>query len=155
MSSNKLIEKIAKLPRPVSVVGLILFIVLLYVILQKGITPLVMKVVSSELFFEKDEEQEELGKISNDRGAQAFLQCKSVMVSDKHVPETAQFIDQNYEAWALGGRTYLIRSHVNVQVPEKGAVDRKYACKIKYNGGELKEAKSWDILGVDFNEPDQ
>jgi len=95
-----------------------------------------------------------LGKITNARGEQAFLQCKNVMVADKHVPETAQFIDQNYEAWALGGRTYLIRSHVSVEMPEKGVVDRKYACKIKYNGGDISEADSWKILGVDFNEPD-
>lgn len=154
LSLNKLFEKIAKLPKAVSITGLALFIVLLYVILQKGVTPMVMKVVESDFFFEEEEEPEELGKITNARGEQAFLQCKSVMVSDKHVPENAQFMDQSYEAWALGGRTYLIRSHVNVQVPEKGAVDRKYACKIKYSGGDMGDAKSWDILGVDFNEPD-
>jgi hypothetical protein len=149
---SKFQEKLAKLPKSVSIAGLILFIVLLYVMLQKGITPFVMKVVESDWFFEKDEEQEELGKISNARGVQAFSQCKSVMVAEKHVPETAQFIDKDYEAWALGGRTYLIRSHVNVS-SEKGMEDRKYACKIKYNGGDLNDAKSWDILGVDFNEP--
>ena len=153
--STKLIDKIAKLPKPVSIAGLILFIVLLYVILQKGITPFVMQVVSSELFFEKDEEQEELGKIGNDnnRGIQAFTQCKSILVAEKHVPEGSQFNDKDYEAWALGGRTYLIRSHVNVTTPEHGAQDRKYACKIKYNGGDINDAKSWDALGVDFNEP--
>jgi len=150
---SKFQEKIAKLPKPVSIIGLILFIVLLYVSLQKGIMPMVMKVVESNFFFEEEEEKEELGKISNVRGEQAFAQCKNVMVADKHVPENAQFIDKDYEAWALGGRTYLIRSHVNVSSPDKGATDRKYACKIRFNGGEMNDAKSWDILGVDFNEP--
>lgn len=151
--SNKFQEKIAKLPKPVSIIGLILFIVLLYVLLQKGITPMVMKVVESDLFFEKDVEQEELGKISNARSDQAFAQCKNAMVSEKHVPEGAKFADKDYEAWALGGRSYLIRSQVNVTTPDKGAVDRKYACKIKYNGGDLADVKSWDVMGVDFNEP--
>jgi len=151
--SNKFFEKLQKLPKPVSVVGLILFIVLLYVTLQKGITPLVMKVVSSDLFFEKDEEQEELGKISSDRGIQAFAHCKNILVAEKHVPEGSQFMDKDYEAWALGGRTYLIRSHVSVTTPENGTQDRKYACKIKYLGGDINDAKSWDALGVDFNEP--
>ena len=146
-------EKFLKLPKPVSIVGLLLFIVLLYVSLQKVITPFVMAVVGSELFFEKDEEQEELGKISNDRGIQAFAHCKSILVAEKHVPEGAQFMDKDYEAWALGGRTYLIRSHVNVATPENGMQDRKYACKIKYLGGDIGDAKSWDALGVDFNEP--
>jgi hypothetical protein len=150
---EKFIEKFNKLPKPVSVIGLLLFIVLLYVTLQKVITPFVMAVVGSELFFEKDEEQEELGKISNARSDQAFVQCKAVMMAEKHVPEGSRFNDKEYEAWALGGRTYLIRSNVTVTVPEKGQQDRKYACKIKYNGGELNDAKSWDITGVDFNEP--
>jgi hypothetical protein len=150
---NPLLEKIAKLPKSVSVIGLLLFIVLLYVSLQKGITPLVMKVVESDLFFEKDEEQEELGKIDSPRGVQAFAQCKSMMLADKLVPADAQFVDANYEAWALGGRTYLIRSHVSVNMPEKGMVDRKYACKMKFLGGELTDAKNWEQFGLDFNEP--
>lgn len=152
--SDKLVEKIAKLPKPVSIIGLILFIVFLYVFLQKGITPFVMKVVESDFFFEKEEEeQEDLGKINSPRGEQAFARCKAVMVADKHVPENAQFIDKDYEAWALGGRTYLIRSHVSVASPDKGPADRKYACKIHYNGGDMNDAKNWDMLGVDFNEP--
>ena len=150
---NKLLEKIAKLPKIWSVILLVLFIVGLYVLLQKVIMPGVMSVVQSNFFFEKDEEQEELGKINNQRSDAALGRCKSVMVADKHVPDTAQFVDRDYEAWALGGRTYLIRSMVIVASPEKGAIERKYACKIKYNGGNLDDGKSWDILGVDFNEP--
>jgi glutamate formiminotransferase len=112
-----------------------------------------MKVIQSDWLYEKEEEdQEELGKISNARSEQAFIRCKEIMLSEKHVPEGAQFIDKDYEAWALGGRTYLIRSHVNL-TEEKGVVDRKYACKIKYNGGDIKDATHWESLGVDFNEP--
>lgn len=150
---NELLAKIAKLPKILSILLLIMFIILLYVSLQKVIMPGVMKVVESDFFFQNEEEQEELGKISNERSQQAFFQCKSVMISDRHVPENAQFAESEYEAWALGGRTYLIRSHVNVPAAENGMTDRKYACKIKYSGGEMSEAKSWDILGVDFNEP--
>jgi len=152
---DKLFAKIAKLPKYVSLIGLVIFIGLLYFIQQKGVTPFVEKVSESDIFFEKDEEQEELGKISNDRGQQAFIQCKNVMVSEKHVPESAQFIDKDYEAWALGGRTYLIRSHVNVSAGDKGMEDKKYACKIKYEGGDLGDAKNWDILGVDFQGADE
>jgi hypothetical protein len=150
---NTFQDKIAKLPKVWSIILLVLLIVALYVSLQKIIMPGVMAVVESNYFFEKDVEQEELGKINNARSEQAFAQCKNVMMADKHVPETAQFSAKEYEAWALGGRTYLIRSTVIVTSPEQSAVDRKFACKIKYNGGELGDVKSWDILGVDFNEP--
>jgi glutamate formiminotransferase len=150
---EKFIEKFNKLPKPVSVIGLLLFIVLLYVTLQKVITPFVMTVVGSDFFFEKEEEQEELGKIANARSDQAFAQCKAVMMSEKHVPEGSRFSEKEYEGWALGGKTYLIRSNVNVASPDKGQQDRKYACKIKFNGGDMNDAKNWDTLGVDFNEP--
>jgi len=150
---NTFQEKIAKLPKVWSMILLILFIGALYFSLQKLILPAVMAVVQSSIFFEKDEEQEELGKISNQRSDEAFKQCKAVMLADKHVPESSQFSAKEYEAWALGGRAYLIRSTVIITSPEQSAVQRKYACKIKYNGGELGDDKSWDILGVDFNEP--
>jgi hypothetical protein len=150
---NTFQDKIAKLPKVWSIILLILFIVGLYVSLQKIIMPGVMAVIESNFFFENEEEQEELGKIANARSDQAFAQCKDVMKADKHVPETAQFSAKEYEAWALGGRTYLIRSMVIITAPEQSAVERKYACKIRYNGGEMGDGKSWEILGVDFNEP--
>jgi hypothetical protein len=151
--SNSFQDKIAKLPKAWSIILLLLLIVGLYVSLQKIIMPGVMAVVESNFFFEKEEEQEELGKINNERSDEAFIQCKNVMVAEKHVPESSQFSNKEYEAWALGGRTYLIRSIVIVTSSEKGTVERKYACKIKYSGGDLGDAKNWDILGVDFNEP--
>jgi hypothetical protein len=152
-NNNDIFDKIAKLPKVWSVTLLVLFIVFLYVTLQKVIMPGVMAVVQSGFFFEKEEEPEELGIINNARSDEAFARCKSVMVSDKHVPESAQFVDKEYEAWALGGRVYLIRSHVIVNSPENPAQDRKYACKIRFNGGEMNDPKNWESLGVDFNEP--
>lgn len=151
---DKLFLKIAKLPKWISLLGLVAFLASLYLLQNKAVTPFVEMVASSDLFFEKDEEQEELGKINNERGTQAFLQCKQVMVSEGHVPENAQFVDKEFEAWALGGRTYLIRSHVNVST-EKGMEDRKYACKVKYNGGDIADSKNWENYGVDFTLSDQ
>ncbi|MDD5034598.1 MAG: hypothetical protein PHE55_07540 [Methylococcaceae bacterium] len=150
---NELLNKIAKLPRVWSLILLVLFIIALYVLLQKGVTPFVMKVAESDFFFEKEDEQEELGKINNERSDVAYTHCRNVMKTDKKVPETAQFAEKDYEAWALGGRTYLIRSHVALSTPEKGMVDRKYACKIKFKGGDINDSNNWDMLAVDFNEP--
>lgn len=149
-----MLNKISKLPKLWSVVLLALFIVFLYVLLQKGITPFVLKVVESDLFFEKEDEKEELGQIRSERTGFAFTHCKSALKNDKQVPETAQFADADYEAWALGGKTYLIRSHVNVP-SEKGLSDRKYACKIKFAGGDMSDAANWDMLGIDFHSSEE
>lgn len=150
---DKLLERIGRLPKVWSVILLLLFIVFLYVTLQKGIMPAVMGVVESNFFFESEEETEELGKINNARSEQALKQCKSLMLGEKHVPENAQFVDKDYEGWALGGKVYLIRSHVLVNSPDQGMQDRKYACKIKLNKGDPADANNWESLGVDFNEP--
>lgn len=138
------------MPKIYSIPLFILFIVGLYASLNKIIVPFVMDVAKSDLFFEKEDESEELGKISNERTGFAFDQCKSAMKEANHVPDGSRFADAEYEAWALGGKTYLIRSHVGVS-SESGLVDRKYACKIKFAGGDMGDAGNWSVLGVDFN----
>jgi glutamate formiminotransferase len=139
------------LPKFVSVPLLIIFIIGLYWSLNRVVVPFVLKVVASDVFFETDTEQEELGKISNERTGFAFSQCKTAMKEANHVPEGSRFADADYEAWALGGKMYLIRSHVNV-TSDAGMVDKKYACKIKFAGGDLADAGNWSILGIDFND---
>jgi hypothetical protein len=146
-----MLKKIAQLPKGWSIVLLILFVVFLYVSLQKVITPFVLKVVESDLFFEKQDEQEDLGKISNERTNFAFTHCKAALKSESHVPENAQLANADYEAWALGGKMYLIRSHVMIPSETQGLLDRKYACKIKFLGGDMNDPANWDMLGIDFN----
>ncbi|MBS1212820.1 MAG: hypothetical protein H6R26_1437 [Proteobacteria bacterium] len=146
-------NKLKTLPAKYSLPLLLVFVALLYLVTNKVIVPFVLKVVESDLFFVKDDEQEELGKISNQRTDFALAQCKRAMKEDKQVPETAQFDDSSYEAWALGGKSYVIRSHVSVPDETKGIVNRKYACKIQFEGGEEGNADNWSILGIDFNEP--
>ena len=146
-------DKLKSLPARYSMPLLAVFIVLLYVVTNKVVVPLVMKVMDSELILVPEEEQEELGKISNQRTDFALLQCKAAMKDENQIPETAQFDDSIYEAWALGGRTYVIRSQVSVPVEGQGMTTRKYACKIQFAGGDVGNAENWSILGIDFNEP--
>ncbi|QSA99070.1 hypothetical protein JWZ97_07645 [Methylococcus sp. EFPC2] len=144
------------MPRKYSLLLLAGFIVLLYVSLNKVIVPFVMKVMDSELFLEKEDEEEpeELGKISNERSGYAFLHCKQAVKEEKSIPENSIFNDKDYEAWALGGKAYLIRGHVTLPAGGEGPADRKFGCKIKLEGKDAADAASWSILGVDFNEPD-
>ena len=148
-------EKLKKLPMRYSMPLLVVFIGFLYFMLNKGVVPFTMKMLDSDIFFNTDEEKEELGKINNERSNYALAHCKSAMKEDNEIPETAQFDDSAYEAWALGGRTYVIRSHVMVPAESGAPTDRKFACKIKYDGGDTKDISNWSVLGVDFNEPGQ
>jgi hypothetical protein len=136
-----------------SILGLILFVALLYMLQNKAIVPLVMKVVESDLFFEKPvEEEEQLGKIGGktQRTGFALMYCKDAVKDEGKLPDNTEFLDNKYEAWALGNRHYIIRSSIRVVDPEKGQVEKLYACKIRMIADDEADAKSWSVLGVDF-----
>jgi hypothetical protein len=136
-----------KISQKLSVVLLILFVFALYWIQEHGIIPLVMKVVQSELFFE------EIGKINNERADFALTHCKTAIRQDKDLPETAQFDDKNFEAWALGGKIYLVRSNILVPSDDNSRTDeKKYACKIKWKGEDLSKYENWSVMGLDFQD---
>ncbi|QFY42287.1 hypothetical protein F6R98_06320 [Candidatus Methylospira mobilis] len=142
-----------KISPKLSAVLLILFIVALYWIQDRAVIPFVMKIIQSELFFEKDEEQEEIGKINNERADFALTHCKTAVKQDKDLPETAQFDDKNFEAWALGGKVYLVRSSILVPSDNNASKDeKKYACKIKWKGEEMSKFESWSVMGLDFQD---
>lgn len=137
-----------------SVVFLILFIALLYFLQEKLISPLVMEVVKSDLFFEKAvEEDEPLGKIQGktQRTGFALMHCKEAAKEEGSLPDNAEFLDEKYEAWALGNRHYVIRSIVRVVDPEKGQIEKPYACKIRMTGDDEADPNNWEPQGVDFN----
>jgi len=134
-----------------SLLFLILFIALLYVLQEKAITPLVMKVVQSDLFFEPEQEEEALGPVKNQRTGFALIFCKDAAKEAGELPDLAEFRDEHYQAWALGNRHYVIRSTVRLIDPERGQVDQLYACKMRMTGDHEAEAASWTVLGVDFN----
>jgi hypothetical protein len=137
-----------------SIVFLILFIAGLYILQEKAIVPLVMSIVKSDLFFEPDKgDDEELGKMNTktQRTGYALLHCKDAVKQEGDLPQNAEFVDDKYEAWALGNRHYLIRSTVRVIDPEKGQMDKLFACKIRMTGDDEASAESWSVLGVDFN----
>jgi len=137
-----------------SLLFLFFFIIFLYVLLDKAILPFVMDVVESNVFFETETEEEQLGNVKNERTNFALMHCKNSMKEDGVLPENADFLDDKYDAWALGNRTYIIRSSVKVIDSEKGQVDKKFACKIRLVENDPSDFKNWSILGIDFNPED-
>jgi hypothetical protein len=137
-----------------SLIFLVLFIALLYFLQEKAIVPLVMKVVKSDLFFEPEKEEEQLGRIEKktQRIGFALAQCKDAVKEEGELPDSVEFSDDKFEAWALGNRHYIIRSSVRVIDPEKGQTEKLFACKIRMTGDDETDPKSWSILGVDFTQ---
>jgi hypothetical protein len=139
-----------------SLLLLILFIALLYFVQEKAVVPLVMKIVKSDLFFEPEkQEEEQLGKVKNERTSFALMHCKDAVKEEGQLPDNAEFVDNKYEAWALGNRHYIIRSSVRVIDPAQGQLEKLYACKIRMTGDNEADPQSWSVLGVDFTPPPQ
>jgi len=134
-----------------SILFLFLFVIFLYALLDKAILPFVMKVVESNVFFEEETEEEQLGNVKNERTGFALMHCKNSMKEEGMLPDTAEFNNDKYDAWALGNRTYIIRSSVRVAEAEKGQVEKKFACKIRLVENDPADFKNWSILGIDFN----
>jgi hypothetical protein len=139
-----------------SLVFLVIFVAVLYYVLNNGIMPWVMDILKSNAFYEKGaQEEEQLGRIENKtpRIAYALANCKDAVKDEGDLPEAAQFMDDKYEAWALGNRHYIIRSGVRIIDPEQGQVDKLFACKLRMVADDEANPDSWSILGVEFNEP--
>ena len=137
-----------------SLIYLILTIGLLYTLQEKAIMPLVLKVVKSEVFFEKPiEENEPLGKLDSktERTAFALANCREAVRKEGNLPEGNKFEGEDYETWALGNRQYLIRSSVKVAEPGQATVEKLFACTVRLTGEDQTKPESWTILGVDYN----
>ncbi|CAL1241164.1 hypothetical protein [Candidatus Methylocalor cossyra] len=135
-----------------SIVFLILFVALLYWLQSKAIMPAVMKIIESDLFVEKETEEEQLGKIptKTQRTGFALMHCKDALKQGNQLPDNVEFLDDKYEAWALGNRNYIIRSSLRLIDPEKGQLEKHFACKIRLVADDEADAKSWSVLGVDY-----
>ncbi len=137
--------------RKYSFILLALFVLGLYVFQNKAVLPFIMKIVDSDIFVDKGEDDEQLGKINNERTALALSHCQVFMKEKGRAPQDAAFGNDDYEAWALGNHTYLIKSYIEINHPEKGTMRKPFACKIRYTGGDETDANSWSVQGLDFN----
>lgn len=138
--------------RKYSVLFLILFIVGLYLLQNKAVMPFVEKVVESDLFLEDSDGDEELGSIRSDRTDFAFVHCKEAFKEKYQPTDKTELSADQYQAWALASKTYLVRSPV--RVPAEGGVmaDKAFACKIQFTGPDVGDPASWTISGIDFND---
>lgn len=141
--------------RKYSALLLILFIVGLYFLQNKAIMPLVEKVVESDVLLEDsddNDESEELGSIRNDRTDLAFSHCKEAFKAQYGEEINAELSVDQYQAWALASKSYLVRSTAKVAGEGSEGTEKPFACKIQYTGSDPSDASSWTISGIDFNE---
>ena len=138
--------------RKYSLLFLVFFIIALYLVTNKAIIPWVTSVAESDVFFEKSDDDEELGSIKNERTTFGVAHCKSALKEEFELGDKAELGGDQYEAWALGNHTYLLHSSVRVPGADQQLVEKQFACKIQFVGTDMADANSWKVTGIDFNE---
>lgn len=140
-----------KLNRWVSLSLLLLFVVALYVSLNKLFVPFIEQVASSSLFLKETENDDPLGDVRNERTDVAALHCENSIRDDEDISPVSTASDTDYKAWSLGDFTYVIKAQ-STGTPEGGdPAHYRYACKIHWNGQDMADPGNWSIQGMDLN----
>ncbi|GAB6068156.1 hypothetical protein JCM13664_14750 [Methylothermus subterraneus] len=140
------------LQKKYSLLLLAVYVVALYVILNKAIVPFVLTVANSELFTGDSTQGGEPTQVHDDRTAMALLQCNRFVQDKFDEKATLAFENTAYQAWDIGFGRFLIKSQVNVTEPN-GATGRKnYVCELKHTGGDLAEPSNWKLQGLSLTD---
>jgi hypothetical protein len=89
---------------------------------------------------------------SSDRGNMAFIQCQNFVKSRLRAPSTADFPFLDFTATSVGADTYSVRSYVDSQNAFGAELRYNWTCRIKYNGGQDADLRSWQLLDLEFAE---
>lgn len=132
-----------------SMLYLALYIVALYVILNKVIFPFAMVVLSTEPFLGSPEESGEATVVHNEKTALAFLQCKR-FVEEEMEAQNLTF-SEDYKSWDIGFGRFLINGEV--VVPQDGGEKTFiYLCRAKFEGEDMTNPEEWELQGLAINE---
>jgi len=127
----------------VSGILLVLFIIGLYFLQNKAITPLVENVAKSDLFME---DTSAIG--DKDRSKLALLQCNDFVRAE--LGETVTFDSKEFNTWELATGQYLVRSKVTQQDENGNRVQKTFACNVQFSGGDETAHDNWTLKGLEL-----
>lgn len=135
-----------------SLLLLAVYVVALYVILNKAIIPFVLTVVESDVLTGDVSQSGQVTEIHDNRTQMALLQCNR-FVKDKFSDDTALvFANATSHSWDIGYGRFLIKSYVDVTEAGEPTIRKNYVCQIKHTGGNLDEQANWDLSGLALND---
>lgn len=135
-----------------SLLLLVVYIVALYVILNKVVVPFALSVADSELLTGDSSQSGQPTQMHDDSTAIALLQCNRFVQDKFDEQATLVFDNTAYQAWDIGFGRFLIKSHVDVTEPNKATVRKNYVCELKHTGGDLAEHSNWKLQGVSLTD---
>jgi len=126
----------------------------LLVFQSKAIMPLVLDVVSSDLFLKDDEANLNFDYTPDQMHGYAFDQCNNYIVNDLDSDEiSASFTSEPVNTWDYPNHEYIINADIILNPANAQSFTRRYACQIKYTSNssdptELTNPDNWSIVGM-------
>ncbi len=136
-----------------SLVMLAVYVVALYVLLNKAIVPFVFKVLDSSVFTGDPQQSGQMTEVHDSRTAMALLQCNQFVKEEFGDDAMLTFSDRDYDSWDIGYGRFIIKSHVDVRPhPGDPVVRKNYVCQIKHEDGDMADINNWELGGLTLND---
>lgn len=132
-----------------SLLLLVLFVIGLYVLTNKGIVPLVAHIAESNFGDSNDDDSEPVGETNSEQARAALSQC-SAYVRKKHRAAANATFSKQYKIWSMGAHTYLVRSTYSVEDPKARVAEHGFACTMKFKSGDFYDPDNWEPLALDL-----
>jgi hypothetical protein len=137
--------------RAISILLLIIFVVISYVVLIKYVTPLIVDTTNSDLFIVDTGDYRVEGPSNTDMTEIASSFCFDELSTQYDEMNDINPSTIKHTAWALGGYQYV----VNASIPASQSSDNKartMVCKINYDYSSEtpNSTDSWTIIGFSY-----
>ena len=134
--------------KKLKLLGLLLFLIGLYVVLNKVIIPFTFDVAKSDLYLDGSNDNPDLYPVNSPMSEMAYKHCNTYITQDLADDLTPIFPPQPIKAWDIGSYTFLVNGEVELQNQEGVSTFKKYLCRIKFDEGDQNAYENWSVYGI-------
>jgi hypothetical protein len=129
-------------------IALLLFLIGLYVMLNKLIIPLTFEAAKSDLFLDGSDDNGSRYAVSTPLSEIAFKHCNTYIGKELDEDITPIFQPKPINSWDIGSYTFLVNGEIELRNKEGASSLKKYVCRIKYEEGDQNDINNWSVYGV-------
>ncbi|MGR8934092.1 MAG: hypothetical protein ACU837_06835 [Gammaproteobacteria bacterium] len=128
--------------------GVIVFLIALYAVLNKVIIPFTFDAAKSDLYLDGSDDSGSRYAVSSEMADFAFKHCNTYIKEEMDEDLTPLFASQAINVWDIGSYTYLVNGEVEFQDKNGVSTSKKYVCRIKYDEGDQNDFNNWSVYGI-------
>ncbi len=134
---------------PIKILLFIAGFAALVVLQVKVVTPLVMRVVKSDLFLTGTEDLGGSYAIDNELTDFANMHCSQYIAAELDADAKPIFSDKPINAWDIGNYTYIVNSELEMTDSDGKSQFKTYICRISYEvNTDPTNYDNWEVFGI-------